>query len=174
MSDSASTLDSFWCRTSGSLASTTSTTRLWAHVCPQMLSNVDDKEAGRFRVQMTTASSSAERVDMGGQVMGSGVRRCQPRRSPGLALIGIGKERYHVPIPSPPSSAGLVFRAIRGAEPSAAARTARRRERSERVPVGAAFSVPSVAGQKGDIPAGTPAGWLEKARVRTCTFLPIT
>jgi hypothetical protein len=41
-----------------------------------------------------------------------------------------------------------------GPEPSAAARAARRRERSERVPVGAAFSVPFWAGQKRDIPAG--------------------
>jgi hypothetical protein len=48
----------------------------------------------------------------------------------------------------------FVFRASRGAEPSAAARTARRRERSERVPVGAAFFVLFLAGQKGDIPTG--------------------
>jgi hypothetical protein len=41
----------------------------------------------------------------------------------------------------------------RGAGASAAARTARRRERSELVPVGAAFSVPFLAGQKGDISA---------------------
>jgi hypothetical protein len=40
-----------------------------------------------------------------------------------------------------------------GAGASAAARTARRRERSELVPVGAAFSVPLLAGQKGDISA---------------------
>ena len=45
-------------------------------------------------------------------------------------------------------------RASRGAEPSAAARTARRRERRELVPVGAAFSVPFLAGQKGDISTG--------------------
>jgi hypothetical protein len=44
--------------------------------------------------------------------------------------------------------------ARRGAEPSAAARIARRRERSERVPVGAAFCVPFLAGQEGDIPTG--------------------
>jgi hypothetical protein len=48
----------------------------------------------------------------------------------------------------------FVFRASRGAEPSAAARSARRRERSERVPVGAAFFVPFLAGQKWDIPTG--------------------
>jgi hypothetical protein len=40
----------------------------------------------------------------------------------------------------------------RGAEPSAAARPARRRERSKQVPVGAAFSAPFLAGQKGGIP----------------------
>jgi hypothetical protein len=42
----------------------------------------------------------------------------------------------------------------REASPSAVARTARRRERSELVPVGAAFSVPFLAGQKGDLPTG--------------------
>jgi hypothetical protein len=50
--------------------------------------------------------------------------------------------------PSGPSDS----RPRREASPSAAARLARRRERSELVPVGAAFSVPFLAGQKGDIP----------------------
>jgi hypothetical protein len=45
----------------------------------------------------------------------------------------------------------------REASPAAAARVARRRERSELVPVGAAFSVPFLAGQKGDTPFGEPA-----------------
>jgi hypothetical protein len=52
--------------------------------------------------------------------------------------------------PSGPSDS----RPRRKASPSAAARAARRRERSELVPVGADFSVPFLAGQKGDIPTG--------------------
>jgi hypothetical protein len=53
--------------------------------------------------------------------------------------------------PSGPSDS----RPRRRAAPSAAARPARRRERSALVPVGAAFSVPFLAGQKGDIPTGS-------------------
>jgi hypothetical protein len=56
-----------------------------------------------------------------------------------------------------------------GPEPSAAARAARRRKRSERVPVGAAFSVPFWPVKKGTSRRGIPAGWLQKGR-SSCMF----
>jgi hypothetical protein len=55
----------------------------------------------------------------------------------------------------------------RRAGSSVAARAARRRERSELVPVGAAFSVIFLAGQKGDIPTEHPQDVYRKSGVRT-------
>jgi hypothetical protein len=58
------------------------------------------------------------------------------------------------------------------AAPSAAARPARRRERSELVPVGAAFSVPFLAGQKGDIPTGYTSRMAAERQEFVYVFLP--
>jgi hypothetical protein len=59
------------------------------------------------------------------------------------------------------------------AAPSAAARPARRRERSERVPVGAAFSVPFLAGQKGDTPFEEPAPTVDTVAHLPTLSLPL-
>jgi hypothetical protein len=77
-------------------------------------------------------------------------------------------------VPACPFFRRFFSRARRGAEPSAAARTARRRERSELVPVGAAFFVPFLAGQKKDIPTGSIDRMTTRRRVLNRTVRQTT
>jgi hypothetical protein len=82
------------------------------------------------------------------------------------------------PSPSGEGTRGLGVRAgplnqAPGAGASAAARAARRRERSEPVPVGAAFSVPFLAGQKGDTPFKEPAPTVDPGSHLPTLSLPL-